>query len=218
MEYAKPLIAEIVKLSLAVFTFIFLNQYVFGVVNNILAQLGLSFLSAVILVLVLDVIFGRPVIQAVWSIRYQPVTESWPRIRRSTDSLTVTTPISLQYTLKGSGILQYAVKMMLQRSQVSCELVLEPQDVAQTIIDKGTNNGHNTNHDCERGVLKSHFIGGLGSVGSHTCEFEIVCYEDTDKDEKLGCKLVLHRSRHLWLLRMLVKCDPTIEGFIVGRA
>lgn len=222
MKVAKSLIADAVKLALGIGLYSLLAAIPAwaGFLGSVWGKLTVAAASALILIFVVDVVFGRPTLQAVWTVRRAAPEESWPRISRTFGATEIKTPISLKYRLNGSGIVFNFVKWLSNRpgGQIACELIFDPIGVAEPIIEKGRVNGHHTDEGCNKGVIMSHFQGGLGSLGTPLCVFEIVCHEEYDQDQPLGCKLKLYRARRQWLLRRLVKCDPTIEGFIVGSA
>lgn len=222
MKIAKTVIADAVKLALGIGLYSLLSALpaLSGFVGSVWGKLTVAAASAVVLILVLDVLFGRPTLQAVWTIRGTAPEESWPRVSRTLGGTEIKTPISLKYRLTGSGLLFNIVKWLSNRDdgQISCELIFDPKGVAETIIEKGQVNGHHSGEGCKKGVIMSHFAGGLGSLGTPLCVFEIVCFEEYTQDQYLGCKLKLYRPRKQRLLRWLVKCDATIEGFIVGSA
>lgn len=222
MKIATSIIADAVKLALGIGLYSLLSAVptLSAFLGTVWGKLTIAGVSAVVLIFVVDVIFGRPTLQAVWTVRSAAPEESWPRVSRTLGGTEIKTPISLKYRLTGSGVLFNLVKWMSNRDggQISCELIFDPIGVAETLIEKGQLNGHHSDEGCKKGVIMSHFNGGLGRLGTPLCVFEIVCYEDYAQDQHLGCKLKLYRARKQRLLRWLVKCDPTIEGFIVGSA
>jgi hypothetical protein len=222
MKFAKPLVIDAVRLALGISLYALLSAIpeLSSFTGSIAGKLTVAVISAFILVFVVDVLLGRPTLQAVWTIRNAPPEESWPRVSRTLGDTAIRTPISLKYRLKGTGVLFALVKWLSNREDghISCEIVFDPREVAEALIEKGQANGHHSTEGCAKGVLVSHFKGGLGPLGTPLCVFEIVCFENYDQDQHLGCKMKLHRARRQRLIRWLVKCDPTIEGFIVGSA
>lgn len=215
MKRARELAADALKYSITVITFLLLQQI--DPISSLADDLGVQILvalgSALLSVLVIDVLLGRPVLRAQWIVRNQPINSGMPEIDETIEGSF--TPISLTYVLEGAGLLYWWAKRLAEKGEVTCVLSIAPSEVVLGSVAVG---GGANKFDDDSGNLESKFANGFIKTGSRRCEFELIPVEDASIDQELSCAMHLVREKCGWLIRVIVKCDTGIDGFrIRGR-